>query len=107
MGNPELLTTDLGPIIKKTAFNRIIGLIEDARKSDAKILLGGNALSPTTIEATVIDSPDIKSEIYQEEILVLSSTSSAMTVLIPSLQLLTRVNSLSKQVFIAKISVAR
>ena len=69
VGNPELLTTDLGPIIKKTAFNRIIGLIEDARKSDAKILLGGNALSPTTIEATVIDSPhDIKSEIYQEEI---------------------------------------
>ena len=62
------MSTDVGPIIKDSAYNRILDQIEKAVKSGAELLLGGKPLSETIIEPTVFLNPEHDLEIVFEEI---------------------------------------
>lgn len=69
--NPD---TNVCPIINKRQYNSILGHIKDAKKSGAKLLYGGKALSEGEygkgyfIEPTIFAGVDIKSKLAQEEI---------------------------------------
>ena len=67
-GDPQSMSTDVGPIIKDSAYNRILDQIEKAVKSGAELLLGGKPLSETIIEPTVFLNPEHDLEIVFEEI---------------------------------------
>ena len=42
MGDPQDPATVMGPVINTTAVDRIVGMIERARQSDARLVLGGS-----------------------------------------------------------------
>ncbi len=75
VGDPENINTDLGALISKDHFNKVIGFIEKAKQEGASIIQGGNSLTNVGkfkngffIEPTVIENADINSDINQKEI---------------------------------------
>ena len=75
VGDPEDINTDLGAMISKDHFNKVMGFIEKAKQEGASIIQGGNSVSNDGklkggffIEPTVIEDADINSEINQKEI---------------------------------------
>jgi acyl-CoA reductase-like NAD-dependent aldehyde dehydrogenase len=55
-GDPRDRETVVGPMIDASALERIAGWVENARKSGAKILCGGN-VKGKCLDATVIEKP--------------------------------------------------
>ena len=75
VGDPEDINTDLGAMISKDHFRKVMGFIEKAKQEGASIIQGGNSVSNDGklkggffIEPTVIEDADINSEINQKEI---------------------------------------
>tara|TARA_Y100001980_G_C14553048_1_gene337918 strand:- start:907 stop:2352 length:1446 start_codon:yes stop_codon:yes gene_type:complete len=75
VGDPENINTDLGALISKDHFNKVMGFIEKAKQEGASIIQGGNSLTNVGkfkngffIEPTVIENADINSDINQKEI---------------------------------------
>lgn len=70
---PGLLDSDLGPIISKKQFERIVAMVEKAKKEGARVLTGGKQVHVTDskgfyFEPTIIENASPKSEIAQEEV---------------------------------------
>ncbi|MFW9880008.1 MAG: L-glutamate gamma-semialdehyde dehydrogenase [Candidatus Thorarchaeota archaeon] len=71
MGDIENFTTFLGAVIDKRAYNKIVGYIEEVKKSSsAEILIGGSydASRGYFIEPTIIQTWDPKFKTMEEEI---------------------------------------
>ncbi|KAH7379075.1 aldehyde dehydrogenase [Cadophora sp. MPI-SDFR-AT-0126] len=69
MGDPTDPKTYIGPLADKIQFDRVSSFLE-AGKSSAKILSGGTRRGDTGyfIEPTIFVNPDVKDDIYKEEI---------------------------------------
>lgn len=72
VGDPLDTETNLGAIVSKAHFEKVLSYIDKARKLGGKILCGGNAIKVSGkgyfIEATVIHGLDQSCEIIQDEI---------------------------------------
>jgi acyl-CoA reductase-like NAD-dependent aldehyde dehydrogenase len=59
VGNPILPDTDIGPLIRQAETDRVDEWVQDAVNKGAELICGGNKLSETTYEATVLfNAPD-------------------------------------------------
>ena len=59
VGDPTLPDTDIGPLIRHAEVDRIHEWIQDALDKGAELIAGGNKISDSTYEATVLlDAPD-------------------------------------------------
>ncbi|KAK4891092.1 hypothetical protein LTR27_010299 [Elasticomyces elasticus] len=67
--NPMEMTTSLGPVVDKKQFDRIMGMIEDGKKT-AKVVTGGSRKGDKGcfIEPTIFSEPANDSAILREEI---------------------------------------
>ncbi|KAK3654450.1 hypothetical protein LTR56_004080 [Elasticomyces elasticus] len=67
--NPMEMTTSLGPVVDKKQFDRIMGMIEDGKKT-AKVVTGGSRKGDKGcwIEPTIFSDPANDSAILREEI---------------------------------------
>lgn len=67
-GDPKNKNTDVGPLISEKEINRVHEWVEEAKKSGAKIALGGNKISKSCYEPTVILDPDENLKVSQQEV---------------------------------------
>jgi betaine-aldehyde dehydrogenase len=69
-GDPTSKDTDLGPLISKKQFDRVIGYIKAGEKTSAKLLTGGDVLYDKGffVEPTIFGDVENTSTIAQEEI---------------------------------------
>lgn len=70
-GDPRVEETQMGPQIHKDHLSKIAGFVERAKKEGAEIVLGGapnENLGGLYYQPTLVMKPDIKSEIFREEI---------------------------------------
>ena len=65
-GDPDLVTTLVGPMIKEKEAVRLKKWLDKAEKKGAKILAGG-LLDGVMFEATLLENVDEKLEIYRDE----------------------------------------
>ena len=65
-GDPDLVTTLVGPMIKEKEAVRLKKWLDKAEKKGAKILAGG-LLEGVMFEATLLENVDEKLEIYRDE----------------------------------------
>jgi acyl-CoA reductase-like NAD-dependent aldehyde dehydrogenase len=67
-GDPEDPQTDVGPLITAEAAERVLGWIEEARASGARVLAGGDldgqVLQPTVVTGVRAPSPLLDSEVF-------------------------------------------
>jgi malonate-semialdehyde dehydrogenase (acetylating)/methylmalonate-semialdehyde dehydrogenase len=75
VGAGEDPTTDIGPVVTKESYERILRIISDAEKSGAKVILDGRKVAKPKgfeggqyIGATILDGCDLKNPGYTEEI---------------------------------------
>jgi 1-pyrroline-5-carboxylate dehydrogenase len=70
VGDPTEFTNFMGAVIDRSAFKDITGYIEHARGDGSKILAGGTYDDKTGyfIQPTLVETPDPKSRLMQEEI---------------------------------------
>ncbi|EXL90550.1 hypothetical protein FOIG_16175 [Fusarium odoratissimum NRRL 54006] len=74
LGDPEAPGTEIGPVVDKAQYDRIMGIISSAKKNnDGKVLTGGQRVGEKAsdgyfIEPTVFAETDKTSFIYKEEI---------------------------------------
>ncbi len=66
-GDPSDRSVLVGPMIDAAAQQRVLEMIEKARKNGAKVLMGAAAKGPC-IEPTLIENADLKSQICTTEI---------------------------------------
>ena len=55
-------------MLKKSAFDRILSWIEEAKSEGAELILGAKALSDSTIEPTIFENTSLDSKLFKEEI---------------------------------------
>jgi len=73
VGNPILVTTDVGPVINKAAVNRIHGLVMDAVSNGADLLEGGKPMTEgefakgSYYQPTLLDNVKTDMRVGQEE----------------------------------------
>jgi len=74
-GPGEDAASDIGPVVTKASYDRILNLLSDAEKKGAKVILDGrNVQKPKGFEggnylgATIVDNCDIKNPAYTEEL---------------------------------------
>tara|TARA_R110002049_G_scaffold252264_2_gene427439 strand:+ start:162945 stop:164384 length:1440 start_codon:yes stop_codon:yes gene_type:complete len=68
IGDPTLASTEVGPLIRPREVDRVKSWIDDAIEEGATKVCGGNVLSNTSYECTVLLEPAIHSQISTEEI---------------------------------------
>lgn len=68
IGDPTLETTEVGPLIRSRECERVKAWVDSAVKEGATLVCGGNALSDTSYECTVLLDPSEQSQISQQEI---------------------------------------
>ncbi|KAJ9424407.1 aldehyde dehydrogenase domain-containing protein [Fusarium oxysporum] len=74
LGDPEAPGTEIGPVVDKAQYDRIMGIISSAKENnDGKVLAGGQRVGEKAsdgyfIEPTVFAETDKTSFIYKEEI---------------------------------------
>ncbi|EXK85100.1 hypothetical protein FOQG_10763 [Fusarium oxysporum f. sp. raphani 54005] len=74
LGDPEAPGTEIGPVVDKAQYDRIMGIISSAKENnDGKVLTGGQQVGEKAsdgyfIEPTVFAETDKTSFIYKEEI---------------------------------------
>lgn len=66
-GDPELPSTQIGPVIHPSALERIDGLVQDARSCGARIHCGGQAQAPFYLPTLISDLPPA-ARLWQEEV---------------------------------------
>jgi 1-pyrroline dehydrogenase len=70
VGDPGAGDTEMGPVVSKDHFERVMGFLDRAKGSGAEVLTGGNAMSGAGffIEPTVITGVNQDSEIVRNEV---------------------------------------
>jgi len=68
IGDPALETTEVGPLIRPAEVTRISDWVNEAVRDGAQLLCGGNTLSATTYECTVLLDPSDNAKVSQDEI---------------------------------------
>lgn len=68
VGNPVDKSTEVGPLIKPGEVDRVDSWVKEAVSEGAEILCGGNKISHTCYEPTLLLNPSQKSKCSQEEI---------------------------------------
>lgn len=68
VGNPELLQTDVGPLISPTEINRIDFIVKDAEQKGAKVIVGGQKISNSLYSPTLLFNPSDDALISKEEV---------------------------------------
>ncbi len=68
IGDPTLETTDCGPIIRPTETDRVAEWVDEAKQAGAEVLCGGNKLSDSTYECTVLYDPPANCRVSEKEI---------------------------------------
>lgn len=68
IGNPTLEETDVGPLIRPAEVDRISSWVSEAKNEGAQCITGGNAISETCYECTVLASPSVQSKVSTAEI---------------------------------------
>ena len=73
VGDPFDWSTDTGPVVSRVAMERILGIVERAKLSDARLVVGGSRLGGPLadgfyIEPTIFAEVDPASELAQEEV---------------------------------------
>ncbi len=68
IGDPTLEETEIGPLIRPAEVNRIEKWINEAKAAGTKVLSGGNRLSESCYECTVLYDPPENSKVSQNEI---------------------------------------
>jgi 1-pyrroline dehydrogenase len=71
VGDPAKDDTEMGPVVSKEHYQRVMGFLERAKKTDAKILTGGEAMKgpgffikPTIIAGVGQDAEVVRKEIF-------------------------------------------
>lgn len=65
-GDPALAATEIGPMIDRSALDRALALVAEARQAGARILCGGNAEGPVMLP-TLLDSVNPEMPVVCEE----------------------------------------
>ena len=68
IGDPTQVDTDIGPLIRHAETERVDEWVQEAINRGAECISGGNKLSPSTYEATVLFNPAEEAIISQNEI---------------------------------------
>lgn len=68
VGDPTLLETAVGPLIRPTELNRVDTWVQEAIKAGARLLCGGKAISETCYAPTVLLNPPHDVKVSQEEV---------------------------------------
>ncbi len=68
IGDPTLEETEIGPLIRAAEVNRIETWVNEAKAAGTKVLSGGNRLSESCYECTVLYEPPESSKVSQNEI---------------------------------------
>ena len=68
IGDPINIKTDVGPLIRSSEVDRVHAMVKMAVKDGAVLVCGGNKLSNTTYECTILKNPSLESEVSQKEI---------------------------------------
>ena len=68
IGDPTEDSTEVGPLIRPRELDRVKSWVDDAIKEGATLVCGGNAISETSYECTVLLEPPSDSQISQQEI---------------------------------------
>ncbi len=68
VGDPRKSDTDMGPVIDKTAADRIMKWIEEAKERGAKVVYGGNRISDTLIEPTIVTNVPEDAKLFKKEV---------------------------------------
>ncbi len=68
VGNPLHDTTEVGPIIRPQALQRIDNWVQEAVSEGAKVMTGGDMISETLYQPTVLLDPDAQSKVTRAEI---------------------------------------
>ena len=67
VGNPNVGTTDIGPVINVAAAERLSGLVSDAVSKGAR-LVGGGGMRDAFFDPTLIDGVEPDMRLYNEEV---------------------------------------
>lgn len=67
-GDPTLLETEVGPLIQPKEVDRITDWIGEAVADGAKRAIGGERLSATTLQPTVLLEPPVTARVSREEV---------------------------------------
>jgi acyl-CoA reductase-like NAD-dependent aldehyde dehydrogenase len=68
VGDPRKSDTDMGPVIDKNAADRIMKWIEEAKERGAKVVYGGNRISDTLIEPTIVTNVPEDAKLFKKEV---------------------------------------
>ena len=68
IGDPTLIDTDVGPLIRPAEVNRVHAWVDDAKAEGAACIAGGNAINETCHECTVLVQPSSQSKVSTAEI---------------------------------------
>ena len=68
IGDPTMEPTDVGPLIRPAEVERISNWVNEAKKEGAQCITGGNTISDTCYECTVLASPSLQSKVSTAEI---------------------------------------
>ena len=68
VGDPTLATTEIGPLIRTKENDRINEWVQEAVAGGAELILGGNKISPSCHEATVLYNPPADAKVSSQEI---------------------------------------
>ncbi|RUM43316.1 MAG: aldehyde dehydrogenase [Desulfurobacterium sp.] len=68
VGDPRKSDTDMGPVIDKNAADRIMEWIEEAKGLGAEVVYGGNRISDTLIEPTVVINVPEEAKLFKKEV---------------------------------------
>jgi acyl-CoA reductase-like NAD-dependent aldehyde dehydrogenase len=68
VGDPTLIETDVGPLIRQTEVARVDRWVKDAIKEGAKLICGGNTIGEQCYAPTILLNSDTDSDVSQKEI---------------------------------------
>ncbi|KAF2208415.1 hypothetical protein CERZMDRAFT_101482 [Cercospora zeae-maydis SCOH1-5] len=70
MGDPSKAETAYGPLADEQQFNRVMGMLDDARANGVEYLTGGvrKGVSGRFVQPTIILNPDVNAKVFTDEI---------------------------------------
>ena len=107
IGDPTLETTDVGPLIRPGEVDRIASWVNEAISLDVRVILGGNKLSATTFQPTILYDPPSDCKVSQLRYLALLSAYIPIVILMMLSSEPTPFLLLSRPVFLLKILIWR
>ena len=68
IGDPTLASTDIGPLIRPAEVNRVEQWVDAAREAGTEVICGGQRISESCYQSTVLFDPPAETEVSQKEI---------------------------------------